>query len=191
MSGGHLGERLTALIDGELGHHEREKAHRHLAACGECRAEAEALRGLKKRLRSLSDTMPSEGLLRRLEAMGEPGDPLPPPVPRLPGQARPPVVARPGDVRPSHTRPSRPSDNRPRRAAATGRRLPRGRYLLAGAATLAVLGVGSAAFAAGADPGSLPRVTPSVEQFAVEHALTSGDVPLTDPRPEGTAGDHP
>ncbi|MCO5992557.1 zf-HC2 domain-containing protein [Actinoallomurus rhizosphaericola] len=184
---GHLGERLTALVDGELGHHEREKAHRHLAACAECRAEAEALRCLKKRLRALNDTMPSEGLLRRLEAMGEPGDPLPPPVPRLPGQARSPAVARPGDV-PARTRPS---DNRPRRAAAARRRLPRGRYLIAGAATLAVLGVGSAAFAAGSDPGSLPRVTPSVEQFAVEHALTSGDVPLTDPRPEVTAGDHP
>ena len=56
---GHLGERLTALIDGELGHDEREKAHRHLAACADCRAEAEALRGLKKRLRALNDTMPS------------------------------------------------------------------------------------------------------------------------------------
>ncbi|GAA4608100.1 hypothetical protein GCM10023195_31440 [Actinoallomurus liliacearum] len=188
MSGHHLGERLTALIDGELGHHEREKAHRHLAACAECRAEAEALRSLKKRLRALNDTMPSEALLRRLEAMGEPGDPLPPPVPRLPGQARSPAVARPGDVRPVRTRPS---DNRPGRAAAMRRRLPRGRYLVAGAAALAVLGVGSAAFAAGADPGSLPRVTPSVEQFAVEHALTSGDVPLTDPRPEVTAGDQP
>lgn len=185
----HLGERLTALIDGELGHEEREKAHRHLAVCGECRAEAETLRGVKKRLRALNDTMPSEALLRRLQAMGEPGDPLPPPVPRLPGQARPPAVARPRDVRPAHTRPS---DTRPGRAAAVRRRRrPRGRYLIAGAAALAVLGIGSAAFAAGAEPGSLPRVTPSVEQFAVEHALTSGDVPLTDPRPAATVGDHP
>ncbi|MEV0400036.1 zf-HC2 domain-containing protein [Actinoallomurus sp. NPDC050550] len=185
---GHLGERLTALIDGELGHDEREKAHRHLAGCAECRAEAEALRGLKKRLRALNDTMPSEALLRRLEAMGEPGDPLPPPVPRLPGQARPPAAARPADIRPSR---ARPSDNRPRRAAATRRRLPRGRYLVAGAAAFAVLGVGTAAFAAGADPDRLPRVSPSVEQFAVEHALTSGDVPLTDPRPAVTAAEHP
>ncbi|MFB9840165.1 hypothetical protein ACFFNX_49260, partial [Actinoallomurus acaciae] len=69
--------------------------------------------------------------------------------------------------------------------------LPRGRYLLAGAATLAVLGIGSAAFAAGSDPRSLPRVAPSVEQFAVEHALTSGDVPLTDPKPAEKTSDSP
>ena len=40
-------------------------------------------------------------------------------------------------------------------------------------------------------PGSVPRVTPSVEQFAVEHALTSGDIPVTDPRAAQAAGDHP
>jgi anti-sigma factor RsiW len=179
----HLGERLTALVDGELGHDDRDRALVHLAACDECRAEADALRGLKRRLRSLSDTMPAESLIRRLEAMGEPGDPLPPRVPRLPGQSRQPVVARP--------RETRPAGNRPRRVAATHRRLPRGRYLLAGAAALTVLGVGSAAFAAGADPRSLPRVAPSVEQFAVEHALTSGDVPLTDPRPAEKISDRP
>jgi anti-sigma factor RsiW len=178
----HLGERLTALIDGELGHHEREKALGHLAACDHCRAEADALRGLKRRLNALNDTLPAESLIRRLQTMGEPGDPLPPPIPRMPGQSRRPAVARPHDTRPTGNRPGR---------AAVRRRRPRGRYLLAGAATLAVLGVGSAAFAAGSEPRSLPRVAPSVEQFAVEHALTSGDVPLTDPRPAETISDHP
>lgn len=177
----HLGERLTALIDGELGDDEREKALGHLARCEDCRADAEALRRVKRRLHALGDTMPSEALMRRLHAMGEPGGPLPPPVRRLPGQARPPAVARPRDVRPSR---------RPRRAAAGRRRVPRGRYLVAGAAALTVFGVGSAAFAAGADPGAGPRVTPSVEQYAVEHALTSGDIPLTDPRPAQTVGDQ-
>jgi hypothetical protein len=62
---------------------------------------------------------------------------------------------------------------------------------LAGAATLAVLGIGSAAFAAGSEPRSLPRVSPSIEQFAVEHALTSGYVPLTDPQPADTVSGHP
>ncbi len=176
----HLGERLTALVDGELEHDERERALAHLAGCAECRAEAEELRRVKRRLSALSDVMPSAALMRRLHAMGEPGDPLPPPVRRLPGQARVPAVARPRDTRPARTRP--------RSAAA---RLPRGRYLVAGAAALAVLGLGSAAFAAGSDTGSVPRVTPSVEQFAVEHALTSGDIPVTDPRAAQAAGDHP
>jgi anti-sigma factor RsiW len=178
----HLGERLTALVDGELGHDERERVLVHLAGCAECRAEAEELRRVKRRLSALSDVMPSAALMRRLHAMGEPGDPLPPPVRRLPGQARVPAVARPRDTRTARTRP---------RPAAARRRLPRGRYLVAGAAALAVFGLGSAAFAAGSDTGSVPRVTPSIEQFAVEHALTSGDIPVTDPQAAQAAGDHP
>lgn len=179
----HLGERLTALVDGELGHDERERALGHLTACAECRAEAEELRGVKRRLGAFGDVTPSDALMRRLHALGEPGDPLPPPLRRLPGQARPPAVARPRDTRPARTRP--------RRAAAVPRRVPRGRYLAASAAAFAVLGLGSVAFAAGSEPGSVPRVTPSVEQFAVEHALTSGDIPLTDPRAAQPVGDHP
>jgi anti-sigma factor RsiW len=181
----HLGERLTALVDGELGHDERDRALVHLAACDQCRAEADALRALKRRLRAMGDALPAERLLTRLQAMGEPGDPLPPAVRPLPGQGRGTSATRPCDNRPRGTRPA----GRTRRAA--GRRMPRGRYLVAGAATLAVLGIGSAAFAAGSDPRSLPRVAPSVEQFAVEHALTSGDVPLTDPKPAEKTSDSP
>jgi anti-sigma factor RsiW len=181
----HLGERLTALVDGELGHDERDRALAHLAGCDLCRAEADELRALKRRLRAMDDAVPGERLLARLQAMGEPGDPLPPAVRRLPGHGRGPSADRPA-TRPRDTRPA----GRARRTA-TRRRLPRGRYLLVGAATLAVLGIGSAAFAAGSDPRSLPRVAPSVEQFAVEHALTSGDVPLTDPKPAETASDSP
>jgi anti-sigma factor RsiW len=179
----HLGERLTALVDGELGHDERDRALAHLAACDQCRAEADALRALKRRLRAMGDAFPAESLLKRLQAMGEPGDPLPPAIRRLPGQSPTPAA------RLTRPRDTRPAGGRPRRAAAT-RRLPRGRYLLAGAVTLAVLGIGSAAFAAGSEPRS-PRVTPSVEQFAVEHALTSGDIPLTDPKPAEKTSDNP
>jgi anti-sigma factor RsiW len=183
----HLGERLTALVDGELGHDERDRALMHLAACDQCRVEADALRALKRRLRAVGDAVPAESLLGRLRAMGEPGEPLPPEIRRFPGQSR---------VRAAARIATRPRDTRspgghPRRAATARRRLPRGRYLLAGAATLAVLGIGSAAFAAGSEPRSLPRVAPSVEQFAVEHALTSGDVPLTAPRPAQKTSDSP
>jgi anti-sigma factor RsiW len=182
----HLGERLTALVDGELSHDERDRALVHLAACDQCRAEADALRALKRRLRAMGDALPAESLLKRLQTMGEPGDPLPPAVRRLPGQSRTPAAP----VRLTRPRDTRPVGGGSRRAVGTSRRLPRGRYLVAGAATLAVLGIGSAAFAAGADPRA-PRVSPSVEQFAVEHALTSGDVPLTDPRPAEKTSDSP
>jgi hypothetical protein len=32
-----------------------------------------------------------------------------------------------------------------------------------------------------AEPG--PKITPQLEMFSVEHALTSGDVPFPDPTP--------
>ncbi len=226
----HLGERLTALVDGELGHDERDRVLAHLAACAECRAEADAQRRLKQRLRSLGDAEPSPELLTRLYTMGEPGGPIPPRARPMPGAAKPPVVARPSARRPGDTRPAGRSvrrglksgggpgradpvhDDRERgdgghldvgngvgsehgggrgvgpghdvaRRGRAGRRLPRMRYLAVGAATVAVLGIGTAGFMAGGDQGQLPRVAPALDQFAVEHALTSGDVPVTDRDP--------
>ena len=43
----------------------------HLAACDECRAEADALRALKRRLRAMGDALPAESLIQRLQAMGD------------------------------------------------------------------------------------------------------------------------
>lgn len=79
---GHLGERLTALIDGELGNAERDRALSHLAACDSCRAEADALRRLKRRIGALTDPRPSGDLMTALFELSEPGEPLPPPPPR-------------------------------------------------------------------------------------------------------------
>jgi len=74
-----LGERLTALVDGELGDEERERAHAHLAGCDGCREEADQLRKLKGRLRGLSelpatdgtDDLPSPDFLSRLRTRGD------------------------------------------------------------------------------------------------------------------------
>ncbi|MEU5884900.1 zf-HC2 domain-containing protein [Spirillospora sp. NPDC047279] len=215
-----LGERLTALVDGELGHEERDRALAHLARCERCRAEADALRRLKGRLRGLadlplidgSDDLPSGDLMSRLRAMGA-GETTAPGAgpgtgPREPAAA-PEIVTPTGRPAPARapllrgTGPragtpvsSRPRDNRPagRAAAAAGRgagrgalagagvvayRAPRRRYLAVGAATL-FLGLGAASYAAGGER-DVPTVTPAFDRFAVEHALTSGDVPLTDP----------
>ena len=175
----HLGERLTALVDGELGHAERDRALAHLATCAECRAEAELLRRLKGRLRSLGDSGPPPAdLIGRLSGLGA-TPPGPPPSEFVPPD---PFMAAMSSFMPGTDRGvrRRPADNRPRSrgAAAAPRRAPRRAVLLAGAATLAVLGVGGVAFAAGGDNGNLPRVAPSLEQFSIEHALTSGDVPV-------------
>jgi anti-sigma factor RsiW len=179
----HLGERLTALVDGELNHDERDRALAHLACCEQCRAEADAQRRLKRRLRSLTDVTPSADLLGRLQAMSEPGGPLPPPPRPLPGAARPPVMPRPGAQRLNGERPAGRGRGGRAGEEIQSRRRPRRRYLALGVATFAVVGVGVVSFVAGAEPGQLPRVAPALEQFAVEHALTSGDIPVTDKHP--------
>jgi len=53
-----------------------------------------------------------------------------------------------------------------------------------------VVGLGTAAFTVGgsgaAAPG--PRITPPVEMYSVEHAITTGEVPFTGPSDRPSAG---
>jgi anti-sigma factor RsiW len=178
----HLGDRLSALVDGELGGAERDRAHAHLAACEQCRTEAAELRALKQKLRGLMDGAPAEAAMTsRLIAMTGPGGPMPPRRPLLrvvpgPGRIRRPaagpVASRPGSGRTLSPWP------RPRRR----------RYLVLGAVSL-VVGLGTAAFTVGgggdAAPG--PRITPSVEMYSVEHAITTGEVPFPAPAAESSS----
>ncbi|MGW0121342.1 anti-sigma factor family protein [Streptomyces sp. NPDC003327] len=73
----HLGDRLAALVDGELGHDARERVLAHLATCARCKAEADAQRTLKSVFASSAPPAPSEGFLARLQGLpgGPPGDP--------------------------------------------------------------------------------------------------------------------
>ncbi|MGW6565363.1 anti-sigma factor family protein [Streptomyces sp. NPDC054975] len=72
----HLGDRLAALVDGELGHDARERVLAHLATCAKCKAEADAQRRLKSVFASTAPPPPSEGLLARLQGLpGGPGEP--------------------------------------------------------------------------------------------------------------------
>jgi anti-sigma factor RsiW len=63
---GHLGHRLSALIDGELDDAERDRVLVHLAGCEPCRAEAVALRALKRRMNALGEAAADAALTRRL-----------------------------------------------------------------------------------------------------------------------------
>jgi len=72
----HLGHRLSALIDGELGHAQRERVLAHLARCEPCRREAAALRALKQRMHTLGEATADATLTDRLVAMGA-RDPVP------------------------------------------------------------------------------------------------------------------
>ncbi|MFE5794043.1 anti-sigma factor family protein [Streptomyces sp. NPDC056503] len=72
----HLGDRLAALVDGELGHDTRERVLAHLATCARCKAEADAQRALKSVFASSGAPQPSEGFLARLQGLpGGPGEP--------------------------------------------------------------------------------------------------------------------
>lgn len=183
-----LGDRLTALVDGELDHDGRDRALAHLAGCDGCRAEAEALRRLKRRLYALKEHPVGGDLLGRLYAMGEtpPDSPkndlLWPPQVKMDGPVPGDELMRrlhrldgPGDGRADASRYRRPPDGRPtrdRRQAAPRRRLPRARYLVAGAATLAALGAGSAPYV-NTGNARVPKVSPSWSQSSVHNGGVS------------------
>ena len=150
----HLGQRISALIDGELSDSERDRVLAHIAGCDECRQEAVALRALKQRMHSLGEAMVDAALTGRLMAMAMPPD----------GRS---WTAR--------------APWRPRGA------FPAARMLTAGILASTVAGLGAAAFFVGGeqqDPG--PKVTPAVDMFLVQHAIVTGDLPVT-PLAGGTA----
>ncbi len=78
----HLGDRLSALVDGELGHDARERVLAHVATCAKCKAEVDAQRTLKNVFAQAAPPPPSESFLARLQGLpagGDLGDGGPPP----------------------------------------------------------------------------------------------------------------
>jgi anti-sigma factor RsiW len=174
MSGPCLGEQLTALVDGALGHAERDRAHAHLARCAGCRDELEAQRALKARLGRFAGAAPPPppALVRALRDLAAPGtDPLarpPVPVPARSGFTGPPGVRPGGPARPS-AGPGRAAVRRARRASALG-------------SGLLALSVGAALLLGGPD-GARPStpVDPGSDAFVVDFVSTTSEVPLADP----------
>ncbi|MFE2586115.1 zf-HC2 domain-containing protein [Streptomyces sp. NPDC059378] len=72
----HLGDRLSALVDGELGHDARERVLAHVATCPKCKSEVDAQRRLKNVFAEVAPPPPSESFLARLQGLpgGDPGD---------------------------------------------------------------------------------------------------------------------
>ncbi|MFE9423005.1 zf-HC2 domain-containing protein [Kitasatospora sp. NPDC006697] len=83
----HLGDRLTAYLDGELGHDARERVQAHLASCAHCLAEAEAARSVKQLVRAAEPPGPSGALMARLLAVAALPDDEDRPAPPPGGQA--------------------------------------------------------------------------------------------------------
>ena len=174
----HLGQRLSALIDGELEGGERERVLLHMTRCDSCRAEVAALRTLKRRMSSLGDAAAGAGLTGRLMGLSA-----------LVNMADSPAVSdppaswpdRPGDVRgrgegaddPPPSWPDRPDGVRGRGQGSAEQRT--GRYFLAGSVAVFLAGLGTAAFIAGGEPQPLaptPPVTPSVDVMVFPHGAS-------------------
>jgi anti-sigma factor RsiW len=168
----HLGRRLSALVDGELGDAERDQVHAHLVSCDECREEAVALRTLKRRVSGLGDTpADQDALTSRLIALGG----LPEPVPQRPHgavRARAPFAVAGGltaaDASPLAAPPLGGQATADRGRGHT-------RFVVVGAVAALAVGLGAASFAAGGGEHlQAPTVTPQVDVFMLEHAVTSG-----------------
>jgi anti-sigma factor RsiW len=160
----HLGEQISALIDGELTGAELDRANAHLAACERCRAEAAEMRQLKRALRALFEVDGDDELTGRLLAMAGPGGPVP-------SQQ---------DRREQYRRDRRkgPRDQRPRGRGDRDAPRSRARYVVWSAVSLFVVGIGAAAFSMGGGGAApAPKITPQLEMFSVEHAMVSGTVP--------------
>jgi anti-sigma factor RsiW len=147
----HLGTMISALIDGELAGAELDRANAHLAGCDVCRTEAAQLRRLKRELSALGELDAAESVTRRLLAMTQPNVSV----------------------------PARLLLRRPARRV----RRRRGRYVVWSAMSLVVVGVGAAAFGMGGSSsgGNEPQITPQLEVFDMQHAITSGDIPFAGP----------
>jgi anti-sigma factor RsiW len=138
----HLGERLSALIDGELSDAQRERVLAHLAKCDGCRQEAAALRLLKRRMHSLGEAAAADALTWRLLALAPASG------------------------------PGQPADH-----VRAGRRRYTWSLVAAGVLTAGV-GLAAAVFVVGGDRPAGPRVVPAVDVFMVQHAITTGQVPV-------------
>ena len=177
----HLGHHISALVDGELSHQERDRALAHIAHCPSCRSALEAERRVKDRLATAATPPASPALTARLLGLAEPGDPMPPRERRMPLTPVVPTLPAPGRGRGS-TRPGGRADAaRPGQLRSTVRRSRRARY----AAVTTVSAVGlmlGTAFMAGAAPQQpgAPVVPPAAE-ISVEHAATTSGQPLGDP----------
>jgi anti-sigma factor RsiW len=180
----HLGDLLSAHVDGELDGVERDRVSAHLARCERCRAEAAALRELKRKLGGLVGEAPAEAeMAQRLLATAELTAATGITGPGKMGKLRDParrhrVLARPSRGPGGLAGPGSPSGpggpGGSRRPLLTRRR----RYLVLGTVSI-VVSLGTAAFSVGgSDSAPGPRIVPQVELFSEEHAITTGGVPF-------------
>ncbi|MDO8151661.1 zf-HC2 domain-containing protein [Isoptericola sp. b408] len=166
----HLGDRVSALADGQLPPGEAERALAHVACCPLCSAELESARAARRRLASAADVHPTAELTQRLLDLSASippadGDPLRAPE-RDTGWAAPEAwhTTLTGDV------------------VGAERRRRRRRALLVGAGGAGVLGC--ALFVL----GQAPVVTPDTSRVSALTTLAGSDAAAGEPVSEAGLG---
>ena len=172
----HLGARVSALVDGELSHEDRDRALSHVAHCTECRAALDAERSVKEALATLTPATPSPALLASLQALALPGGPVPPRAKSMPQGPVVPLLPSPGRA----PRGARGDSRRPAGQGALRRSRTRARYAAVGALSVAGLVLGTA-FAAGGSGQGVPPVAPPAAELTVEHSATTAGFTVGDP----------
>lgn len=71
LLGGHLGARVSALVDGQLTAHEADRAWAHVVVCRPCRDEVERETWVKDRLLLMGAESPPTGLSHALTGLAE------------------------------------------------------------------------------------------------------------------------
>lgn len=72
---GHLGDRVSALVDGQLGPAATERALAHVTGCARCATDLAAARAARRVLSDVDDVRPAGDLTARLLALGGAGLP--------------------------------------------------------------------------------------------------------------------
>lgn len=68
----HLGDRVSAIVDGQLGPAATERALAHVACCARCAADLASARSARRLLSGVDDVRPEGDLTARLLALGGP-----------------------------------------------------------------------------------------------------------------------
>jgi putative zinc finger protein len=152
----HLGRWLSALVDGELDGVERDHVLNHVAGCDSCRKEANAMRALKRRLTALGDASAGPAIASRLIELARCDE-------AVPAGALP--LAVPTGI--AHAR----------RTTDWGCGLLARTWRLAAAsagASLITIGVLAFLIGNGETQPPVPKVTPSVDSYLMQHAFDAG-----------------
>ncbi|HEX7993949.1 MAG TPA: zf-HC2 domain-containing protein [Streptosporangiaceae bacterium] len=165
----HLGRWLSALVDGELDGTERDRVLNHIAGCAACRREANAMRALKRRLTALGDSCAESPITGRLIELASDDEEIA------------------GPMRSGATSWSAAAcDPPPGRGA---RQIRPGWKIATGSATSALLAIGVSAFLLGNGSGEppVPKITPSVDSYLLQHSFDAGQLPAGSTPASGVA----